>query len=133
MDVTPIAFEAPAQADAAAISGVAKRWYWQRISAMVLALCVVIHLATMIVAVRGGLSAAEILARTQGNLAFAAFYLVFVIAVVVHAPIGVARIAEEWLGWSAPAGRWLAIGFGAILLLLGLRAVWAVFSPGVGA
>jgi fumarate reductase subunit C len=26
----------------------ARRWYWQRISAMVLALCVLVHLAVMI-------------------------------------------------------------------------------------
>ncbi|MEN9630069.1 MAG: hypothetical protein RJA10_3297, partial [Pseudomonadota bacterium] len=33
----------------------ARRWYWQRISAMVLALCVAGHLGLMIWAVRGGL------------------------------------------------------------------------------
>ena len=47
----------------------ARLWDWQRISAMVLALCVAIHLVTIVYAVRGGLSAAEILARTQGKLA----------------------------------------------------------------
>ena len=35
-------------------------WVAQRASAAVLALCVVVHLATMIYAIRGGLSAAEI-------------------------------------------------------------------------
>ena len=49
----------------------ARRWYWQRISAMVLALCVLVHLGVMIYAVRGGLSAAEILGRTRGNPAVA--------------------------------------------------------------
>ena len=43
----------------------ARLWYWQRVSAMVLALCVVVHLATIVFAVRGGLSAGEILARTK--------------------------------------------------------------------
>ena len=57
----------------------AKRWYWQRISAMVLALCVLVHLGVMIYAVRGGLSAGEILGRTQGNWGFAAFYALFVV------------------------------------------------------
>ena len=38
-------------------------WLAQRASAAVLALCVVVHLVTMIVAVRGGLTAAEILGR----------------------------------------------------------------------
>ena len=39
----------------------ARLWYAQRVSAIVLAVCVVVHLATMIYAVRGGLTAAEIL------------------------------------------------------------------------
>ena len=58
----------------------AKRWYWQRISAMLLALLVLVHLAVMVYAVRGGLSAAEILGRTQGSWAFGAFYALFVLA-----------------------------------------------------
>jgi fumarate reductase subunit C len=108
----------------------ARLWYWQRISAMVLAVCVLVHLATIVHAVRGGLSAAEILARTQGNWGFAIFYLVFVLAVAVHAPIGVARIVEEWLGWRGPASATFALLFAAALLALGLRAVWSVFAPG---
>jgi fumarate reductase subunit C len=39
-------------------------WVAQRVSAMVLAACVAVHLVTIIYAVRGGLSAAEMLART---------------------------------------------------------------------
>ncbi len=106
----------------------ARLWYWQRISAMVLALCVVVHLATIVYAVRGGLSAAEILARTQGNWLFAAFYLVFVVAVALHAPIGLTRILEEWLGWKGRPSAALAAIFGLLLLVLGLRSVWAVFG-----
>ena len=48
-------------------------WIAQRASAAVLALCVMVHLATIIYAVRGGLSAGEILARTRGNGAWLAF------------------------------------------------------------
>lgn len=108
----------------------ARRWYWQRLSAMVLALCVAVHLALMIVAVRGGLSAAEILSRTQGSATFAAFYAVFVLACGVHVPIGLATIAREWWRFSEPAARRLARGFALLLLVLGLRAVWAVYNPG---
>lgn len=114
-----------------AVIAQARRWYWQRISAMVLALCVVVHLVTMVVAVRGGLTAAEVLSRTQGNGVFAAFYAVFVVACAVHAPIGVAAIAREWWRWSERGALWLARGSSLVLLVLGLRAVWAVFSAGV--
>jgi fumarate reductase subunit C len=108
----------------------ARRWYWQRISAMVLAVCVLLHLAGMVWAVRGGLSAAEILTRTQGNALFAAFYAVFVLACAVHVPIGLASIAREWWQWTPRAALWFARAVTAALLVLGLRAVWGVYAPG---
>jgi fumarate reductase subunit C len=108
----------------------ARRWYWQRISAIVLAACVVLHLAGMIWAVRGGLSAAEILARTQGNALFAAFYAVFVLACAVHVPIGLSSIAREWWRWSPSAAVGFARAVTAALVVLGLRAVWSVYAPG---
>lgn len=103
-------------------------WIAQRASAAVLAICVLVHIAVMVYAVRGGLSAAEILERTRGNAGWAAFYALFVLAVAVHAPIGLRAVASEWLGWR---GRSLGAAlhlFAAALLALGLRAVWAVFS-----
>jgi fumarate reductase subunit C len=108
--------------------GEAGLWIAQRASAAVLALCVVVHIAVMVYAVRGGLSAAEILGRTRGNAGWAAFYALFVLAVAVHAPIGLRAIATEWLGWR---GRSLAVAvhlLAVALLALGLRAVWAVFA-----
>jgi fumarate reductase subunit C len=110
----------------------ARRWYWQRISAMVLALCVLVHLAVMVYAVRGGLSAAEILGRTQGNWTFGAFYAVFVIACAVHVPVGMANIAREWWGLGERAARGLSLSLALLLLVAGLRAVVAVVAPGVG-
>ena len=106
----------------------AKRWYWQRISAMALALFVVVHLALMIYAVRGGLSAAEILGRTRGSWAFAAFYASFVIACAVHVPVGLANIGREWWGWPHGVALWLSRAFAVLLLVMGLRAVLAVFA-----
>ena len=105
-------------------------WVAQRASAAVLGLCVVVHLATMTYAIRGGITASEILSRTQGSATFAAFYAVFVLACGVHVPIGLATIAREWWRFSEPAARRLARGFALLLLVLGLRAVWAVYSPG---
>lgn len=105
-------------------------WGAQRFSAMVLALCVVVHLATMIYAVRSGLSAAEILGRTRGSTGWFAFYTVFVLAVAVHAPIGLRTILGEWLNWR---GRGLEVLTGLIglgLALWGMRAVLAVFGGG---
>lgn len=105
-------------------------WLWlaQRASAAVLAGCVGVHLVTMVYAVRGGLSAAEILARTRGNGTWLAFYAVFVLAVSVHAPIGLRAVLSEWLRWRGRSlDAFLAV-FGGVLLWMGLRAVVAVFA-----
>lgn len=101
-------------------------WIAQRASAAVLALCVLVHLATLIYAVQGGLSAAEILGRTRGNAAWFAFYSLFVLAVAVHAPIGLRAVLGEWLGWRGRS-RDAALALFALLLAgMGLRAVLAV-------
>jgi fumarate reductase subunit C len=106
----------------------AQSWLWlaQRASAAVLGFCVAVHLATMIVAVRGGLSAAEILARTRGSFAWATFYGVFVLAVAIHAPIGLRTFAAELRGGHHRAIDGGALIFGLALLALGARAVFAV-------
>ena len=106
----------------------AKLWYWQRLSAMVLAVCVIIHLVMIVYASRGGLTAADILARTRGNAPFAAFYLVFVVACAVHVPIGLKAIAVEWLGWRERSASIAAVVIALTLLGMGLRAVYAVFT-----
>lgn len=106
-------------------------WLAQRGSAAVLALCVAVHLATMIVAVRGGLTAAEILGRTRGNVAWAVFYGVFVLGVAIHAPIGLRAIVAEMRGGHGKGIDMAMLAFAALLLALGLRAVWAV-TAGMG-
>lgn len=109
----------------------ARLWYAQRISAMVLGLCVAIHLFIMFYAIRGGLTAGEILGRTQGNWLFAIFYEVFVLACFVHAPIGLANILRE----NFPRSNGLIIlpwALAALILVLGTAAVIGVFTGGVG-
>ena len=103
-------------------------WIAQRASAAVLALCVMVHLATIIYAVRGGLSAGEILARTRGNGAWLAFYLLFVAAVTVHVPIGLRAVLAEWLGWRGGSRDLFLCLLAAILAWLGLRAALGVFA-----
>ena len=51
-----------------------KLWVWQRLSAAVLGLCVLIHLGMIIYAVQDGLSAAEIITRVSGNVLWFVFY-----------------------------------------------------------
>ena len=102
-------------------------WMLQRASAAVLALCVVVHLATMIYAIRGGLSAAEILGRTRGNHGWLAFYSVFVLACAVHVPIGLRPVLAEWLAWRSGSRDIALAAFAALLAAMGMRAVIGVF------
>jgi fumarate reductase subunit C len=94
---------------------------------MVLALCVVVHLVTIIYAVRNGLSAAEILGRTRGSFVWGGFYALFVAAVAVHAPIGVRNILAEF-GWRGRGVDMLMCVLALTLAMWGFRAVWAVVS-----
>lgn len=98
----------------------------QRLSAKLLAPLVIAHLALILYAVHGGLSAAEILGRTQGSVAWALFYGLFVIAVAIHAPIGVRNIVHEWTRWRGRSLDVASVALALALLALGLRAVAAV-------
>ena len=103
-------------------------WLAQRVSAMVLGVCVAVHLATIVYAVRGGLTAAEILGRTRGHFGWLAFYSLFVLAVAVHAPIGLRPVLTEWLGWRGRSRDAAMLLFAALLVWMGMRAVLAVFA-----
>ncbi|QGZ65093.1 succinate dehydrogenase [Paraburkholderia acidisoli] len=104
----------------------ARLWYWQRMSATVLALCVFVHLGVILYAVHSGLSAASLLGRTRGNLVFGAFYALFVLACTIHVPVGLLRIAEEWLHWRGKSAQLACLAFSAVLAVMGLRAVYGV-------
>jgi fumarate reductase subunit C len=93
----------------------------------VLALCVAVHLATVIFAVQGGLSAAENLGRTRGNTAWLDFYLVFVVAAAVHAPIGLRAILTEWLKWRGFTRDLAVAAFAVLIAWMGLSAAFSVF------
>lgn len=103
-------------------------WGAQRFSAAVLALCVVVHLVTIVYAVRHGLSAAEVLGRTRGSALWFGFYVLFVTAVAVHAPIGLRTILSETFSWRGRSLDAVAFMTGILLALWGWRAVWAVFA-----
>jgi fumarate reductase subunit C len=105
----------------------AKLFLLQRFSAAFLVPAVAIHIATILYAIRGGLTAGEVLSRTHGNVALFVFYSLFVVAVAVHAPIGLRNVLREWLSWRGRAADGALLVFGLLLLGLGFRAVVAVF------
>jgi len=99
----------------------------QRLSAAVLAVAVAVHLGTILYAVRGGLTAGDILGRTHGNIWFLLFYVTFVLAVAIHAPIGLRNILREWTRWRGATLDTAMMVLALALLALGLRAAFAVF------
>lgn len=98
----------------------------QRLSALFMGPFVLVHLGVMIYAIQGGLSTAEILGRTQGSVFWLLFYGGFVVAVSVHAAIGLRVIVHEMLGLKGPALTALTWGICVVLLVMGARAVSAV-------
>ena len=101
----------------------------QRASAALMAPLVLIHIAVIFYASHKGLSAADILARTRGSVAWALFYGLFVVAIAVHASIGLRTILTEWAGLRGASRDVVSWGIGLALLLLGLRAVASVVLP----
>jgi fumarate reductase subunit C len=104
----------------------ARLWWAQRVTAAFLAFFVAVHLATIIYAVRAGLTAADVLMRTRGSFAWALFYALFVLAASVHGAIGLRTVAGEWLRWRGASANTAAALIALALALLGLRAVAAV-------
>jgi len=100
----------------------------QRLSAIIMAPLVLLHLGVMIVAIQGGLDSAEILSRTRGSLFWGGTYGLFVLTVSVHAAIGIRVVLFEWMsvkGIKLILASWLVF---AVLLMLGSRAVYAVVA-----
>ena len=98
----------------------------QRISALIMVPLVFVHLGLMIYAIQGGLSAAEILGRTQGSVVWMLFYGTFVAAAALHAAIGLRVIVHETFrirGYGLEVLTWCMFG---LLFWMGARAVTAV-------
>ncbi|UCH75228.1 MAG: succinate dehydrogenase [Rhodospirillales bacterium] len=102
----------------------------QRLTALILAPLVLVHLGVIIYAVRSGLSAEEILGRTRGSLGWALFYGGFAVAVAAHGAIGLRTVILEWGGLRPGLATAVAWAAALILLALGLRGVWAVTAGG---
>jgi fumarate reductase subunit C len=98
----------------------------QRATALLMVPLIVGHLLVIFYATRQGLSAADILGRTRGSVAWGVYYAAFVLAASIHGAIGVRAIAMEWAGLRGRQLDLLMWGLGLVLAGLGLRAVYAV-------
>ena len=98
----------------------------QRISAMIMAPLVFVHLGMIVYAVQGGLSAEEILGRTQGSVFWLLFYGLFVAAASLHGAIGLRVIACETLRLRGMVLSILTWASFAVFFVMGAWAVMAV-------
>ena len=104
-------------------------YIWQRVAAAIMTPMIFLHIVVIFYATRHGLTAADILARTRGNIGWGAFYALFVVAASIHAAIGIRNIIAEWSPLDDRGADIAAVIFGLVLLGLGLRAVAAVTLP----
>lgn len=100
----------------------------QRITAMIMAPLVLLHLGVMVYAIQGGLSSSEILGRTQGSFFWGLIYGLFVVAVSIHAAIGIRVVIHEWFGIKKSTLDNLTAGIAFILMIMGGSAVYSVVA-----
>jgi fumarate reductase subunit C len=98
----------------------------QRTTALMMVPFILAHLFIIFYATSNGLSAAEILGRTQGSFGWGLFYGLFVVLAAVHGAIGLRTVLREWGRWSKAVCNTLSTAFAILLMVLGARAVVAV-------
>jgi fumarate reductase subunit C len=101
-------------------------YFWQRLTAALMAPMVLVHLVVIFYATQKGLTASDILARTRGSMAWGLFYGLFVAAAAVHASIGLRNVLIEWTPLRVRSSEIATLVFGLFVALLGFRAVAAV-------
>jgi len=98
----------------------------QRLSALVLAPLVILHIGVMIVAVQGGLNTAEMLARTQSSTFWPVIYATFFVVAGVHGCIGLRNILTETTELPARSVNRISGGLLILILVFGFETVRAI-------
>jgi succinate dehydrogenase subunit C len=101
-------------------------YVWQRATATLMVPLVLVHIAIIFYATRQQMTAADILSRTHGSVAWASYYALFVAAVSIHASIGVRNVLAEWSRLTERRAGQIAIVFGVVLAFLGAHAIFAL-------
>lgn len=102
-------------------------FYIQRISGGLLAGCLLIHIATILYAVQGGLSVAEIQNRIQGSEFWFVLYSIFIFAAIVHAAIGLKNVFSEWIKLPPVLISVLVLVYFVVSSFLGISAILAIW------
>jgi len=87
----------------------------------------VIHLITIMIAVQGELTVAEIVARVRNHLVWGVLYGIFIFTAILHATIGLRNIISEMSNLNEKLIGIMVSLYALSSLLLGffaLRAIW---------
>ena len=103
-------------------------WLAQRVSAVILVICVSVHIFTIIMAMNNGLSAREIIDRIDGNMGWLIFYLIFIAAIAIHAPIGIRTVLREITPLSLTSINIIIIIVSLYLVYFGSRAILGLYG-----
>jgi fumarate reductase subunit C len=93
-----------------------------------LTVAVIVHLGVIIMATQNGLSASEIVGRIQGNVGWMVFYIIFVVAAALHAPIGLRTVFREATDLQGRLPGFISGCVGVILLIMGLQAILRLYG-----
>jgi fumarate reductase subunit C len=104
----------------------ARLYVWQRVTAAIMVPLVCAHIALIFYVTRAGMTAADILSRTRGSMAWASFYGIFVAAASIHAAIGIRNVLSEWSPVNERTAGQVAVCFGIVLAALGFHAIIAL-------
>jgi fumarate reductase subunit C len=98
----------------------------QRLTALILAPLVIIHIGVMIYAVQDGLSTAEMLGRTRSSVLWPVMYSLFFLAAGTHGAIGFRNILLEITSLPQRPVNTLSGGLLFIILLFGFETIRAI-------
>jgi fumarate reductase subunit C len=104
----------------------ARLYVLQRLTALIMAPLVMLHIYIMIVAVQDGVTTSEILARTRASLFWPILYAVFLAAAAVHGSIGFRNILHEMTALPASTISRLSAGLLILILASGAKTIWAI-------
>ncbi len=102
-------------------------YFVQRLTGVILFVLLLIHLLTIIIAVQGELTVAEIVNRVRGNTVWFSFYGLFIVTAVIHAAIGLSNVISELSNFGERIVRFIVGLYSISSLTLGyfaLRSIW---------
>lgn len=99
----------------------------QRLTGALLAALLLVHLGTIIFAVQGELTVAEIVGRVQGNTFWIIFYGVFIAAAIVHSMIGLRNVLTEMSNIHRRIIDLTVLLYVVLSIFLGFEALQAIW------